>query len=142
MSTLSASLHEHGFTTLASRFMRGLCNHYVVELHNFALNVISQAVTFIGVYEGFPGDPSELGPLDPLVPCGAADPCHGRDTGASRGACRRPDVHTAGLAQGVVPAVHDDIQQRGVGEGVVLPPQRRHRPPPYTGKVLMAKTDA
>jgi hypothetical protein len=29
-----------------------------------------------------------------------------------------------------------------LGEGVVLPPQRWRRPPPYTGKVLMAKTDA
>jgi hypothetical protein len=38
--------------------------------------------------------------------------------------------------------MHDDIQQRGVGEGVVLPPQRRCRPPPYTDKVLKVKTDA
>jgi hypothetical protein len=37
--------------------------------------------------------------------------------------------------------VHDDVQQRRVGEGVVLPPQRRCRPP-YIGKVLIAKTDA
>jgi hypothetical protein len=29
-------LHQHGFTALASRFMRGLCYHYGVELHNFA----------------------------------------------------------------------------------------------------------
>jgi hypothetical protein len=29
-------LHECGFTTPASRFMRGLCYHYGVELHNFA----------------------------------------------------------------------------------------------------------
>jgi hypothetical protein len=28
--------HERGFTTSASRFMRGLCHHYGVELHNFA----------------------------------------------------------------------------------------------------------
>jgi hypothetical protein len=28
--------HERGFTALASRFMRGLCYHYGVELHNFA----------------------------------------------------------------------------------------------------------
>jgi hypothetical protein len=28
--------HECGFTVLASRFMRGLCYHYGVELHNFA----------------------------------------------------------------------------------------------------------
>jgi hypothetical protein len=27
---------EHGFTMPASRFMRGLCHHYGVELHNFA----------------------------------------------------------------------------------------------------------
>jgi hypothetical protein len=33
--------------------MRGLCHHYGVELHNFAQNAISQAATFIGVYEGF-----------------------------------------------------------------------------------------
>jgi hypothetical protein len=38
--------------------------------------------------------------------------------------------------------MHNDEQQRGVGEGVVLPPQRRHQPTPYTGKVLKAKTDA
>jgi hypothetical protein len=29
-------LHEHGFNAPASRFMRGLCHHYEVELHNFA----------------------------------------------------------------------------------------------------------
>jgi hypothetical protein len=34
-------LHERGFTTPASRFMRGLCYHYGVELHNFAPNAIS-----------------------------------------------------------------------------------------------------
>jgi hypothetical protein len=33
--------HEHGFAAPASRFMRGLCYHYGVELHNFAPNVIS-----------------------------------------------------------------------------------------------------
>jgi hypothetical protein len=27
--------HERGFTAPASRFMRGLCYHYGVELHNF-----------------------------------------------------------------------------------------------------------
>jgi hypothetical protein len=30
----------------------------------------------------------------------------------------------------VVPSVHDDVQQHGVGEWVVLPLQRRHQPPP------------
>jgi hypothetical protein len=43
--------HECGFTALASRFMRALCHHYGVELHNFVPNVISQAATFVGVCE-------------------------------------------------------------------------------------------
>jgi hypothetical protein len=38
--------------------MRGLCYHYGVELHNFALNAISQAATFVGVCEGFLGIPA------------------------------------------------------------------------------------
>jgi hypothetical protein len=49
--------HERGFTALASRFLRGLCYHYGVELHNFAPNAISQAATFFGVCEGFLGIP-------------------------------------------------------------------------------------
>jgi hypothetical protein len=49
--------HERGFAAPASRFMRGLCHHYGVELHNFAPNVISQAATFTGVCEGFLGIP-------------------------------------------------------------------------------------
>jgi hypothetical protein len=47
--------HERGFVAPASRFMRGLCHHYGVELHNFAPNVILQAATFISVCEGFLG---------------------------------------------------------------------------------------
>jgi hypothetical protein len=45
--------HERGFAAPTSRFMRGLCYHYRVELHNFAPNVISQAATFVGVCKGF-----------------------------------------------------------------------------------------
>jgi hypothetical protein len=41
--------HEQGFMAPASRFMRALCFHYSVELHNFAPNVILQAATFVGV---------------------------------------------------------------------------------------------
>jgi hypothetical protein len=33
--------HEHGFAVPESRFLRGLCYHYGVELHNFTLNMIS-----------------------------------------------------------------------------------------------------
>jgi hypothetical protein len=49
--------HERGFMAPASRFMRALCHHYGVELHNFAPNAISQAATFIGICEGFLGIP-------------------------------------------------------------------------------------
>jgi hypothetical protein len=49
--------HERGFAAPASHFMRGLCHHYGVELHNFAPNAISQAAIFIGVCEGFLGIP-------------------------------------------------------------------------------------
>jgi hypothetical protein len=38
--------------------------------------------------------------------------------------------------------MRNDDQQHGVGEGMVLPPQRRTRPPPYTGKVLKEKADS
>jgi hypothetical protein len=48
-------LHERGFNTPASKFMRGLCYHYGVELHNFAPNSILQAATFVGVCKGFLG---------------------------------------------------------------------------------------
>jgi hypothetical protein len=50
--------HERGFATPMSRFMRGLCHHYEVELHNFVPNAISQAATFVGVCEGFLGIPA------------------------------------------------------------------------------------
>jgi hypothetical protein len=49
--------HERGFTAPPSRFMRALCHHYGMELHNFAPNAISQAATFVGVCEGFLGIP-------------------------------------------------------------------------------------
>jgi hypothetical protein len=49
--------HERGFAVLASRFLRGLCFHYGVELHNFAPNAISQAARCVGVCEGFLGIP-------------------------------------------------------------------------------------
>jgi hypothetical protein len=49
--------HERGFMAPASRFMRALCFHYGVELHNFAPNAILQAATFVGVCEGFLGIP-------------------------------------------------------------------------------------
>jgi hypothetical protein len=49
--------HERGFAAPASRFLRGLCFHYGVELHNFTPNAISPVATFVGVCEGFLGVP-------------------------------------------------------------------------------------
>jgi hypothetical protein len=48
--------HERSFAARASRFLRRLCFHYGVELHNFAPNAISQAATFVGVCEGLNWD--------------------------------------------------------------------------------------
>jgi hypothetical protein len=50
--------HERGFAAPMGRFMRGLCYHYSVELHNFTPNVILLAATFVGVCEGFLGIPA------------------------------------------------------------------------------------
>jgi hypothetical protein len=47
-----AWLHERGFGVPAGRFLRALCRHYEVELHNFAPNAISQAVVFVSICEG------------------------------------------------------------------------------------------
>jgi hypothetical protein len=54
--------HKRGFAAPASCFMRGLCYHYGVELHNFAPNAISQAATFVGVCERFLGIPANWDP--------------------------------------------------------------------------------
>ena len=50
-----AWLHERGFGIPASRFIRALCHHYKVELHNFSPNSISQAAVFVAVCEGYLG---------------------------------------------------------------------------------------
>jgi hypothetical protein len=126
-------LHERGFTALASRFMRGLCYHYGVELHNFAPNAISQAGTFVGICEGFLRIPVNL---DLWVHLFCVE-LHTLTMGESR-------VRRAVRAGGLTFALWDSPlhRQGGLGERVVLPPQQWHRPPPYTGKVLMAKIDA
>jgi hypothetical protein len=84
--------HEHGFAAPASCFMRALCHHYDVELHNFAPNAISQAATFVGVCEGYLGilvnwDPRSCsrsrrrsrGPVARCAPAACHSPC-GRST--------------------------------------------------------------
>jgi hypothetical protein len=121
--------HERGFAAPARCFMHGLCYHYGVELHNFAPNTISQAATFVGICEGLLGIPANwdlwvhlfhaelhtLTTTKPLV-------CHAVRAGGmtiSLQESRGEFLHS----------LHDDLQQRLVGAGVVLPPQRRARPP-------------
>nr|CAB3504910.1 unnamed protein product [Digitaria exilis] len=50
-----ARFHERGFGVPVERFMRALCFHYKVELHNFSPNAISQAAVFVAVCEGYLG---------------------------------------------------------------------------------------
>jgi hypothetical protein len=72
-----------------------------------------------------PGDPSELGSLGPPLPRGIAYAGHVGAEDSPRGARRRLGARGAELAQGGIHPQHDDLQQRGLGAGVVLPPQRR-----------------
>jgi hypothetical protein len=111
--------HERGFPAPVSRFMRGLCYHYGVELHNFAPNVISQAATFVGICEGFMGIPVNW---DLWIHLFRAE-LHTVATTETR---VRRVVRTGGLTFAVrdsrkewypLPPVHDDVQQRRVGEG-------------------------
>nr|CAB3504815.1 unnamed protein product [Digitaria exilis] len=50
-----ARFHERGFGVPVERFMRALCFHYKVELHNFSPNAISQAAAFVAICEGYLG---------------------------------------------------------------------------------------
>jgi hypothetical protein len=115
--------HERGFAAPTSRFMRALCYHYDVELHNFTPNVISQAATFVGVCEGFMGIPvywdlwvqlfrAELHTLATPEPKIRRAVRAGGMTITLRNARRE-----------LYAPLHDDFQQRGVGAGVVLPSQ-------------------
>ena len=48
-------LHERGFGIPVGRFIRALCDHYGVELHNFGPNSILQAAIFVALCEGYLG---------------------------------------------------------------------------------------
>jgi hypothetical protein len=88
-----------------------------VELHYFAPNAISQVATFVGVCERFLGIPVNW---DLWVHLFRAE-LHTLSTPEPR---RRDVYFAAGVAQGVLHSLHDDFQQRGMGAGVVLPPQQ------------------
>jgi hypothetical protein len=111
--------HERGFTVPVSRFMRGLCHQYAVELHNFAPNAISQAATFVGVCEGFLGTQRTgiSGSTSSARSCT-------RSPLLSRGRVVRASGMSSSLRDSRRHSLHDDLQQRRVGAGVVLPPQQ------------------
>jgi hypothetical protein len=122
--------------------MRGLCYHYRVELHNFAPNAISQAACLIAVCEGFPGIPANWHLWVHLF-------CAELHTLAMGEA----QMHRAVRASGLKLTLRDTHKE-------LYPPCRMTSNnadwekgwfylrndsaslPPYTGKVLMAKTDA
>jgi hypothetical protein len=121
--------------------MRGLCDHYGVELHNFASNVILQAATFVGVCEGFLGISVNW---DIWVHLFRAE-LHTLTTPS-------PKFHRV-RAGGVSIALRESRREHYIPctmisnnaeweRGVVLPPQRWRQPPPYTGKVLKEKADS
>jgi hypothetical protein len=85
---------------------------------------------------GLPRDPGELGSLGSSLPRGVVHAADDGDEDPLRGACRRHVARRAEPAQGRLHPQHDDNQQCRLGAGVVLPPQRRARTPPYTGLVL------
>jgi hypothetical protein len=135
-------LHECGFTAPASRFMRGMCHHYEVELHNFTPNTISQAASFVAVCEGFVGIPTNWdlwvhlfhGELHTLAMgekgtrravCDGGLTLAMRDTRKELYPLCTMTSNNADWEKGWF-YLHND----GVGL------------PPYTGKVLMGKTDA
>jgi hypothetical protein len=77
-----------------------------------------------------PGDPGELGSLGPPLLRGVAHAGYIGAEDSLRGARRWLVARVAELAQGAVHPLHDGLQQRGRGAGMVLPPQLRRRPPP------------
>jgi hypothetical protein len=136
-------LHERGFTAPASRFMRWLCYHYRVELHNFAPNAISQAATFAGACDGFLGIPVNC---DLWVHLFRVE-LHTLATGEAR-VCRA--VRVGGLTfasrdsrKELYPPCTMMSNNADWEKGwFYLHNDGAGLPPPYTGKVLMVKTDA
>jgi hypothetical protein len=134
--------HERGFAAPASRFLRGICYHYGVELHNFAPNTISQAATFVGVCEGFMGIPANW---DLWVHLFRAE-LHKLTT-------LEPKVHRAVHASGVLISLRETRRELYIPCTMTSNNAKWERGwfylrneepglPPYTGKVLKEKADS
>jgi hypothetical protein len=129
-----ARLHERGFNGPASKFMQGLCYYYRVELHNFTSNAISQAATFVSLCEGFLGIPVSWNSWLHLFRVELY-------TQRTESNGKRRPVRAGGLTfalrekgDGVYPPLQHDDEQSGLGQGVVLPPQRRRTAPALHGQ--------
>jgi hypothetical protein len=119
--------HERGFAAPASRFMRALCHRYGVELDNLAPNAISQAANFVGVCEGYLGIPVNW---DLWVHLFRAKPFTQPTTEQrTRRAVRAGSMPLALRAQYKDDYIPCTMTTRRLGAGVVLPSQRRARPP-------------
>jgi hypothetical protein len=120
--------HEQRFAALASCFMRALCYHYGVELHNFTPNAISHVATFVGVCKGFLGIPVNW---DLWVHLFHAE--------LHMLATPEPKTCRAVRAGGMTITLRNTRKELYIPctmtsnnsewERVVLPPQRRRRPP-------------
>jgi hypothetical protein len=134
--------HKRDFAAPASRFMRALCYHYGVELHNFTPNAISQVATFVGVCEGFLAIPvnwdlwvhlfrAELHTLATSEP-------RIRHTGRADGfsialwSSRREQYTPCTITSNNAEWERGWFYLRNSGAGL----------PPYTGKVLKEKADS
>jgi hypothetical protein len=134
--------HECGFAAPASRFLRGLCFHYSVELHNFAPNAISQATMFVGVCKGLLGI---LVNWDLWVHLFRAEP-HTATT-------PEPKTRRAVRAGGVTIEVPETRRELYIPctitsnnaeweWGWFYPRNDEHGMPPWTGKVVKEKADS
>jgi hypothetical protein len=135
-------LHERGFTAPVSRFMRGLCHHYGVELHNFSPNAISQAACFVAVCEGYLGIPTNWN-LWFLLFYGEL---HTLATGEKT---TRQAVHTGvltlalrGTRKELYPLCTMSSNNADWEKGWFYLCNDGAGLPPYTVKVMMGKTDA
>jgi hypothetical protein len=134
--------HERGFAAPASRFMRALCHHYGVELHNFTPNAISQAATFVGVCEGYLGIPVNW---DLWIHLFRAE-LYTQPTAEQR---TRRAVHAGGMSLALRAQYKDDYipctmttNNAGWERGWFYLRNAEPGLPPYTGLVLREKPDS
>jgi hypothetical protein len=135
-------LHECGFIAPTSRFMWGLCYHYGVELHNFAPNTILQAACFVAIFEGFFRIPANW---DLLVHLFCTE-LHNLATGEvwTRWVIRASGLMLAlwDTRKELYPLCTMTSNNADWEKGWFYLRNDDAGLPPYTGKVLIAKTDA